>query len=169
MSIFGCQRGTASVEIVVMLPVFILLFLGVMHIHSTGIARQEAQSAARACAYYYAVNGCSDDAAKAAICKDIEVGKIGEIEKDSKDSASIVDKVGQWPILGPLVTQLFGEGSRALAERQAQAFVGDDDSKVSGRFYMVCNTVSQSWSGKVPEILCGAGDLIGLGKAPGCP
>ena len=77
MTIVRCERGTASGEIVVMLPVFILLFFGVMHIHRQGLAQQEAQTAARACAYYFAVNGCTDDAAKHPICEGIDVGRSG--------------------------------------------------------------------------------------------
>lgn len=171
MKIASCQRGTASVEIVVMLPVFILLFLGVMHIHSKGLAQQEAQTAARACAYYFAVNGCTDDAAEHPICDGIDVGKTAKIKdagSDTEEHHGFLTEVEGWPILGTAVQMLFGEGSRALAQREAQSFIGTEPSQVSGRFFMVCNTRSVSWSDRMGELLCGAASKLNVGKLPGC-
>ncbi len=170
MNLLRCQRGTASVEIVVMLPVFILLFLGVLHIHSAGIGQQEAQSAARACAYYYAVNGCTNDAAAHPVCEGLNVGKAAEAGsvKDAKDDTSVLTEVESWPVLGDALKLLFGEGSRARAERQVQSFVGDGDSKAVGRFYLVCNTVSESWSEKISELLCAVAARAKVPVMPGC-
>jgi hypothetical protein len=159
-------------EIVVMLPVFILLFLGVLHIHSAGLARQNAQSAARACACHYAVNGCTEEAAKDPICDGLQVGKEGSVEGGDEDTKqaqdSIWDELSSWPVFGKVVSLLFGEGASARSEQVAQAFVGDHDRKVSGRFYMVCNTVSQSWSGKISELLCDAANNFAGVSMPGC-
>ncbi len=171
VSLVRCARGTASVEIVVMLPVFIILFLGVMHIHSIGLARQQAQTAARGCAYYFAVNGCTEGAAAAPICKGVDVAKIGDIPNDApgkKEDTAAIDEVKDWPLVGGLVTQLFGEGSRARSDQTARSFIGHEDRKVTGRFFMVCNTVSQSWSTKIEELLCGVARKAGFSGVPGC-
>ncbi len=172
VSLATCERGTASVEIVIMLPVFILLFWGVMHIHSIGLARQQAQSAARGCAYHFAVNGCTDDAAAAPICAGIDVSKVGDIPDDApgkREDTSAIEAVKDWPLVGYLVERLFGEGSRARSEQTAKSFVGDEDSKVAGRFFLVCNTVSQSWSGKLTDLVCGVAKKAQFdGIVPGC-
>jgi hypothetical protein len=54
------RRGTASVEVVMMLPVFIVAFFGLYWMHSHYMARQQAMSRARSCGWVYAAGACED-------------------------------------------------------------------------------------------------------------
>jgi hypothetical protein len=54
------QRGTASVEVVMMLPFFIVAFFGVYWMHAHYVGRQQAMLRARSCGWVYAAGACED-------------------------------------------------------------------------------------------------------------
>lgn len=172
MSLRTCERGTASVEIVVMLPVFVLLFFGAAHVHEVGLARQQALSEARGCAFYYAVNGCTKEAAEHAVCEGRNPRQGSpltndEAGQDTKEHHGIIETIGSWKIVDTLVTGLFGQGSSAKVERTVPGFMSEEEGKVSGSFYVVCNTVSESWSGKAGDFMCGAASKLKIKGALG--
>jgi len=172
MSFARCQRGTASVEIVVMLPLFILLFVGVIHVHRVGLVRQEALATARACAFHFAVNGCTDAAAEHAICAGLNPQKGSpltndEAGKDTREHHSLIEAIGSWKVVDHLVSGLFGARASARAERSVPGFMSRHDRKVQGTFYVVCNTVPESWSDKASELMCGAASKLHVRDALG--
>src|ERR1700690_2403507 len=52
-------RGAAMVEAVVVLPVLIILFVSVFYVRNQVLARQAAESKARACAWAFSMNNCN--------------------------------------------------------------------------------------------------------------
>lgn len=54
------QRGTASVEVVMMLPFFIIVFFGLYWMHAHYMGRQQAMLRARSCGWVYAAGACED-------------------------------------------------------------------------------------------------------------
>ncbi len=172
MSLTTCERGTASVEIVVMLPLFVVLLLGATHVHELGLARQQALSDARGCAFYYAVNGCTEEAAAHPICKGRSPRRGSpltndEAGQDTKSHHGVIETLGSWQIVDTLVTGLFGQGSSASSVRTVPGFMSRQERKVSGSFYVVCNTVSESWSDKAEDFMCGAAAKLSIKGALG--
>lgn len=55
-------RGAASVEAVVVLPVFLILFISLFYVRDQVLARQATQEQARTCAWLYSANNCEFDA-----------------------------------------------------------------------------------------------------------
>ncbi len=53
------QRGAAGVEAVVILPFFVLLFLGLFFLREAFLEKQRLQAKARTCAWLYSQNGCN--------------------------------------------------------------------------------------------------------------
>jgi hypothetical protein len=53
-------RGVASVEVVIVLPVFVLLFVGLSFIGKLALARADVDAEARRCAWLYAMNDCQE-------------------------------------------------------------------------------------------------------------
>lgn len=156
------RQGTASVEIVVMLPFFITLFVGIYYLHDLAMAVQEAGVASRACVWAHAVAGCPD--ARPPACDnlnidDVAMGEGGESENNqskyehaSDEASSTFDKISNIPIVGGAVEAMFGKGVRITAHRSARGFMGQDQAHMSRSNYVVCNTVPQSWEESVSEL-----------------
>jgi len=165
MTIVACERGTASVEVAAMLPVFLVLLAGSAFLYRLGLAKQEALALARACAFQYAVLGCPDDATQLSVCEGLTVGEADKLaeqgaRQDSPTAGSVLDEVAGWWLVGDLISSLFGTGARATATRNLRTFMGDGDTQVSGSFYLVCNTVSRSWGERINEVMCGVADKL---------
>lgn len=56
----GRTRGTASVEAVVVIPVFIALFIGVAYVSRVAELAQGAEMTARSCAWLYSAQNCRE-------------------------------------------------------------------------------------------------------------
>src|SRR3954453_9582048 len=65
------RRGTASVEVVVMLPVFVILFASGFYLHGLITAAQDAGIAARGCAWAHAVAGCPTQ--RPSLCRELQL------------------------------------------------------------------------------------------------
>jgi hypothetical protein len=158
-----CSRGTASVEIVVMLPVFLVLLLGTYYVHDVALARQRALSDARGCAYGYAVRGCPSDAAKVPGCKGLTAGLAGEVDGHHSDTEAqaqaLKDDVGRFPVLSSAVDALFGKGGRARAKRSHRDLLGSEPGATEQSFYMTCNTVPSSFADHLWALLRDVGGL----------
>ena len=175
------QRGTASVEIVVMLPLFVLLLLGVYHLHHVGSAALLAVERARGCAFQFAVEGCQNSSKGARLCAGVVAEKADQVEQADKARAlageatveqerpTVSDKIEQIPVLRELWRALFGEGSVVFASEQVSRFRRAGTDTLQTEQYMVCNTVSESWSELRKEQLCGLAHQLGIkGKLMGC-
>jgi hypothetical protein len=183
MNIVHDRRGSASVEIVVMLPLFIVLFAGVYHLHANGSAALLAAERSRGCAWQFAVSGC-EDASKLELCKGAFASKAADVKSESDAQAeggdgvaaqleqnkSVLDKVAAIPVIGGLVDMLFGEGALASATQPAPQFMSDEEVGLQKTYYIVCNTVSKSWGDLIKDQVCGVitGQLNMEGRVLGC-
>jgi hypothetical protein len=159
-------RGTASVEIVVMLPVFVVLFCAGFYVHSWAQAKQEALTSARACAFQYAMNGCKAVDEGVDLCAGAEPQKL----EDSEQSPGLLAKIEKVPLIGATVQMLFGEGARAAATRSNEGFMNDEQQASHEQVVLVCNTRSRTILGHVQDSFCDLADyVVGGGIAiPGC-
>jgi hypothetical protein len=53
-------RGVASVEAVIVLPVFVLLFIGVMYFGRLAVAKADTDTDVRRCAWLYSMGNCQE-------------------------------------------------------------------------------------------------------------
>lgn len=177
------QAGTASVEIVVMLPVMIILFAAVYHLYSLGRAELTTSQSARACVWQYAIGGCR---AEGSLCKPGSVKGEQKAEEKSPGQSkepepedtrfknakathtSKLEKLADIPVVKQIVEFMFGEVASAHASTNVQQFRSEEQSKVQNSLYLVCNTVSESWGDKITSSLCSmVKKVVGKG-VPGC-
>lgn len=183
MSLRDACRGSASVEIVVMLPLFIILFAGIYHLHALGVLALDNAERARGCAWQFAVQGC-EAASTGDLCEGVSVAKDADVKRESdaraaggdetaaelEKSKSVLDQVADIPILGGLVEALFGEGAVAALRRQTAGFMGEEEVTLQKSYYVVCNTVAKSWSDLMKDQVCAVitGNLGLDGTVVGC-
>ena len=168
------RRGTASVEIVVMLPVFTLLFFGVYHLHQVGSAALTTVERARGCAFEFAALGCEQQAKQAELCRGVVAAKADSVEQADQarhaqgepgvalERPSISDQIETIPVVGALWTAVFGEGSIASANVAAPLFMTQGEQTLQTQHYMVCNTVTKTWDQLRKEQLCGLAEQLGM-------
>jgi len=176
------RRGTASVEVVMMLPFFIILYAGIYYIHAHYIGRQQAQLRARACTWEFAASGCEDRRRLEACLKDPTDGEAptdapsvpGENEAPAVATSSVgggsgvLDKLSKIPLLGGAITWLFGKPVTVTAGQLAHipdkpSLDGTTAIRVSGKYYTMCNTVPKDWDDVAVQIFCEF-----MGDFPGC-
>lgn len=144
--------GTATVEAVVALPVFVILFVGVCFLRNMTEARLTTDQLARRCAWEYSNNGCKDVPAG---CDRVfsEVG-LGEINMNvgdalragadsfvgSGDGKAAIRRVLEWLVVN-LVTQAFTKSidAKPAVERERPGLFGGGRSRVQGRYRLACN------------------------------
>jgi hypothetical protein len=166
------QRGTASVEVVVMLPVFIILVAAIYHVHGVAMARLEARAAARGCAYQYAMDACQPAEHLVDLCTVAEPAR-GGAPLDGGDSAAqaggIFAELERWPVLGPAVISVFGETASASATSEGRAHLAaePDAGVATESIYLVCNTEPRDWGG-IASHVCELGRLALGEELPGC-
>jgi hypothetical protein len=162
------RRGSASVEVVVMLPVFLVLFFGVYHVHGVANARLEARAAARGCAYQFAMAACRDLTPAIDLCEGAEPVRGAPLDGgESEEPGSVLESIEDWPLLGPMVTSVFGESASARAEREARAYLGNDPTVEAGDLHLVCNTEPRGWGG-IASHVCELARLALGEELPGC-
>lgn len=148
------ERGTATVEAVIALPVFILLFVGVTYFGRLAIAKVDADAAARRCAWLYSMNnceqappGCSEPTRAPpnpsnALSQAVEHGK----EALAKGDLSALVAPIITSILGRALDEATGSSRIAHASRtvsRPKMFGGDVMTKV-GDYRLACNLVPQA-------------------------
>jgi hypothetical protein len=145
---YSC-RGAASVEAVVVLPVFVIIFVSVFYIRGQVLSRQAAESKARTCAWAYSVKNCNEIPPG---CESVlqVVSGAGQVddkieEKLAKAKAGIVAPVIA-KILEPALKAAFG---RALDARTQQfyerpALYGGGTATSSGSYHLACNLTPET-------------------------
>lgn len=202
------RQGTASVEVIVMLPFFMIVFAGIFYMHSHYMGRQQAMLRARSCTWTYASGGCRDPSTLRECLKDrkgnlgeattlrgdgseadapaeagsgnqrppessnVTIQATGDAKVDS-DLGGRLEKMRDIPLLGAAIEWLFGvpvQGTALepiyLTRVYDNKFDNAVEAVVKGKYFMMCNTVPQSWSTTAKTIFCG---FVGNLKLFGCP
>ncbi len=137
------MQGSASVEIVVMLPVFISLFAGVLWLHRSGSAVQSAGAMARGCAWAHALQGCPDTLPE--VCSELGVrSKAHGGEVEQLEDTGWFGTLNSIPVLGAAVRGVFGHAHIISASVSNETFAGEAATS-SSRQYVLCNVVAQTW------------------------
>lgn len=132
-----------SIEAIILLPVFLLIFAGVLLMQRLWESKQQALVRARSCAWEYANNGCDRETLSKDCRKEVRdangVGGDNRLEKDM--NGGVLDGLGEIPIVGPVVAGLFSSALLARVERSVQRspLVSEGNSIVVGSYYLMCN------------------------------
>lgn len=158
MSLLSDTRGLATVEAAVVLPVFIVIFCGLVVIHRLYDAKFSAMTEARECAWAYANGGCEsapencriegargvglqgilDGNAAAAARFDDEMASVGRRHGSSVGSAA--EAIGE---VSQFATQIMGIGSgfTATASRDygMPSVYGGGSRSIAAGYASLCN------------------------------
>jgi hypothetical protein len=164
------RRGTASVEVVMMLPFFILVFAGLYYMHGLYAGRQLAMTKARACGWAYAKAGCQGT--RPSECPgpeggdpggaSVQAGQVaGNGNAGTGSAGQLVETIGAIPVIGNILVapfeMLFGKPLTTNARHtinQPQPSYGPESFTVGGRYFTLCNTVRQTWTDVAQNIFC---------------
>lgn len=148
------REGTASVEIVVMLPFFVLLWASISYLHEAASAALTVRERVRGCAWEVAVNGCTDEAASGPLCREVIIEK-RERGEDRRNLPEVFEQVTDIPVIGKYVESLFGEDVEVRSEQSTRGLSNMGGQLMIGRYAMVCNTVPKRGEELLEEQVCG--------------
>ncbi len=164
-------RGAASVEAVIVLPFFILIFAGVLYVHHLWENRQIALMTARQCAWLFSASGCDEQPSG---CEGL-VHAAGAEEQQNEVTdeldGGVIDQLSGIPFLGPAIRGIFGTALEANIERQTRRppVLGGGRVPVAARYYMMCNEKAQTLGELISGSFCGLVSAItDDGAFPGC-
>lgn len=150
-------RGAASVEAVVVLPFFIIMFVAIQYVGRLFVAQQEAGIHARRCAWEYSMNNCEQ------IPKGCEgiLARVDEGQAVGDEISSAFDKIGGSTVgdvvkavMKPFLSLLFGEALNANTSRQVQKTntLGGGIRQVKGHYHLACNLKNQTLTDVAKEL-----------------
>lgn len=139
-------RGAASVEAVVVLPVFLILFISLFYVRDQVLARQATQEQARTCAWLYSANNCEFDAnSMPAYCD----GVLSKAPFGSDATKAVTDKlIGKGTVndvinemLDSAVETVFGDAIdvKVAQEVARPELYGGKTQAVAGEYHLACN------------------------------
>lgn len=152
------RRGTASVEAVILLPLLVLLFLGVLYLRDVFLGVQRADLEARTCAWLYSDNGCTSVPPG---CEGLVGPASSEVEVDSSvlqafdegarraveegDASGFVQEV-IGSVLGPALDEAFGNAleGRGQVRIERSPLFGGDVLTLFSRFRLSCNLTART-------------------------
>lgn len=161
MCIVRDVRGVASVEITVMLPVFIVLFCAGVHLEKVVTAGHRASARARACAWQWALTGCGD--VRPSLCAGVaQEGRDPRALESRGEAKSALEHIMRMPVLGEAVEAVLGRGASASAIEEVPRFRQAGHSEVAREIHLVCNPVPARWDDKLSELVCHVAGKVGL-------
>jgi hypothetical protein len=145
-------RGVATVEAVILLPVLLLLLVGVQFTAERAVRRHSAREEARACAFRYALHGCSSRSSAcehwvAATTSSSSAVDTGGIEHTLDSGSSALGGLSSIPILGSALGGLLGASSAVTVtgSEPAPAVVSPRGvAVISERVAFPCNEMPQT-------------------------
>jgi hypothetical protein len=152
----ACERGAASVEGVIVLPVFVILFVGLFFVRALTQSRLDADREARRCAWEYSANSCEaipagcDDVLKGVQRGNLDKGlndTLPQIEnslKSGSGAAQAVKDVVTHMVTGAIAQMLTRSlDSKKTRELERPGLFGGGKSVVVGKYRLACNIPAQ--------------------------
>lgn len=161
------RNGSASLEAVMLLPVFILIFAGIQYVERLWENQQQTLLQARKCAWLYANAGC-DEETLTEDCVDTLRDTDGLTERNElakSMNGGILDGLTEVPLIGPVIEGIFSSAfySRSSRSIQQTPFLGDGTVTVVGRYYLMCNEKKRDMLDLIKDAFCST-----VGDASGC-
>jgi len=145
------QDGTATVEAVIMLPVFILMLFGVGYVARLFDHVMSANDLARFCVQRYALMACENEDSLPSECHGM-FQKPGDATDDDSEEAvalrearvhdGVSDTEKNSSVLTDVLDGLFGAGMLATVSDSVQRppIVGAGETNIAATAYALCNT-----------------------------
>jgi hypothetical protein len=150
--------GVASIEAVLLLPVFAIMLASVFFVGRLQLARAHARGDARRCALEHAVSGCG---AAPPGCENLlheqrqdphanEAANLRARAAQS-DSFGVLERV---PLIGDAIDALFGTTTRARAEREVPLPWGKARAQVVASVTVICNERPRDVGTAIADVFC---------------
>jgi len=149
-----------------LLPVFILIFAGIVYVEKLWENRQQTLLQARKCAWLYANAGCDAQNLPQA-CVDVlqnttELSESNTLAKSM--NGGVLDGLTEVPLIGPVVEGLFASAFYSRSSRQIQRtpVLGEETVVVVGSYYLMCNEKKRDMLDLIKDAFCSTlGDIAG--------
>jgi sirohydrochlorin ferrochelatase len=150
------SRGAATAEAVVVLPVFVVLFVGMFFVRDLTGAALAADQEARRCAWQYSANSCRDIPPG---CEDVVQGtsrgsinpnmdqaltKMQDALKNGTDAEEAVARILESMVVDALA-QVFSRSldSKKTIEQVRPDLFGGGNTVTVGKYHLACNIPAQ--------------------------
>ncbi len=138
----GCRRGSMAVEVIVLVPLFVLLWQIANILHGLNVEAIHATGETRSCAWRYALRGCRSIPSGCRISSHGEVDG-GDLEAAAHDGfATVGDHL---PFLSGTLRSLHGEVIEARRDDMVSASPLWRDIPVHAQHSVMCNTPTLEW------------------------
>ena len=145
------QRGVASVEAVIMLPVLVLMLFGVGYVSRLFSQTLTANDRARLCVQRFAQMSCEHQNALPTYCRNVFRNADEPPPEDSESQAALSDAreddgvqeaQSRSSMLTDILDGLFGDGKIATAKMGAKRprIFGGGETPIRAGSYALCNT-----------------------------
>jgi hypothetical protein len=149
------SRGAAMVEAVIALPVLIVIFVSVLYVRDLVLARQQAATQARSCAWLYSARNCGGEipagcegvlgeltfngSKNPALEEALRGGVEGALREAGVDNGLVADVLTE--VLKPAIDRALGSSVPATAERELTrpGLYGGGTKVVQGKYELACN------------------------------
>jgi hypothetical protein len=152
LGIEGVQniRGTATVEAVVVLPVFVVLLVGISFVRDATSTRLFADQDARRCAWQYSFNNC--ESVPPGCEQVLAIGHLGVVPPKVENLLSnpktgvsggvraILDGIVKTTLLEAFTKSL---DANRVVERDRPWLFGGSKSRITGKYRLACNVATQ--------------------------
>jgi hypothetical protein len=139
------SRGVASVEAVLVLPLFVIFFVSLFYVRDLVVARQSAEAKTRTCVWLYSNENCDRVPPG---CEQTLLALRAAAEKVDGRIESALSGASIWPIsiivsniLEPVLRAAFGKAVAANTPLtyQRPPLYGGDTGVATGSYYLACN------------------------------
>lgn len=156
------SRGTASVEAVIVLPVFVILFVGIFFARDLQAAKLASEQQARRCAWEYSYTGCDPDhRPSGCTVPDADQPLAGDLSEvidrvnlDDQSLSTIQGDLGLGKVVRDLIRdQVVSRLAAALThdieatttvERERPNLFGAGKTVIDGKYRLACNLRPQT-------------------------
>ena len=150
----ACRRGSMAVEVIVLVPLFALLWQIANILHAVNVRAIHASEETRSCAWRYALRGCKS------IPAGCPISSLGELEGEELESAA----KGGFATVGSRLRFLEG----TLGSRHGRLIESRRDDRVRNPLWryipirsahaVMCNTPTLEWT--EPEVVSSGCDAL---------
>ena len=151
------QRGGVSLEMLAVLPVFVVIFVGIFFSTEILVKKQQSEQEVRRCAFQFSEDACASipRGCEAVLFEkpqhQVDWGRVGDVfDEDMRHAKNLEDlhnmvRTLVEEVVSPILRKAFEEGLEAtlpLEVAQPELF-GGGKTIVSGHLSLACNTKKQ--------------------------
>lgn len=151
-------RGAAMVEGTIMVPVFIILWVGVVYLQQLYAARGLARMEARRCAFEHAMSGCDGTPESCSAAPNVSTEQVATADKivtHARTGTDDFDPFQKVPVLGDAFRMLFGTTTGSTVEKRVPFPFNDQLAGVArGQVVLLCNSKPATVFELAKQVIC---------------